>query len=198
MLGDPARRVSTKREPSLLSGIAVCGKCGAMMRTHRPRQLFRYRCVRSDSYPTACSGVSIDAAELERLVVEELFAVVEGHRLRPIEPAESGNDVLDVLRAQIDETNRQLTTAEIRFEDWQTAIPVLRAQLDAAEQQTQRAARDQSMLTLLSSGELRDTWDAFDVTTRRALLRQVFSAVHVQRAEYRGQIDGRVTFAQAS
>jgi DNA invertase Pin-like site-specific DNA recombinase len=192
VLADPKRRTSTKREPSLLSGIARCGQCGAVLRTHKPRELYRYRCVKSDSYPHACSGVSIDAAELERHVVGELFAAVDGRTLHPVEPAETGDDVVDMLRDQIDETNRQLTAGEIAFADWQTAIPVLRSQLDAAEQATRRSTRDHSMLTLLSSGALSDTWESFDVETRRGMIRQVFGGVIVNRAEHRGQVDGRV------
>lgn len=85
IFADPARRRTTPARPTLLGGIAHCGKCGAGLTitgTHSPiGNTLRYVCQNDPSRPER-GGLSINASHLDDYVTERVL-----RRLARPEPA---------------------------------------------------------------------------------------------------------------
>lgn len=199
VLSNPERRTSTNRTPSLLSGIVLCARCGARMRPHYPRGKQRYRCVRSDQYPDACQGMSIEGAGLEHYVEAELLSYVEGVKL-PAASVDRGGDDVAELREALDDLAAGYGAGELSLSEWQAARLPLNERIAAAESMQARE-RSAAVTAMLTDTDLRTRWEAdeFTIEAKRAMLRQAFDAVKVSPANGRlREIASRVTIVPAA
>ena len=111
ILADPARRRTVPAVPSLLGGIARCGRCGAglVVTGHKntgAARTRRYVCRKDPARPER-GGLSIDVARLEQLVADRLL-----ERLAALRPRDIAGDVRgSVARlAMLAHRRRQITS----------------------------------------------------------------------------------------
>ncbi len=198
-LEDPARlTVSNPRGPAprhLLSGIALCGECGARVKaaTNLTRMPRAY-CCRAEG----CMRVTVTADRVDERVEAVLMALFErpafqsalarAHERREatataepdvgslIAEKESELDIVEKLREVGEMTLRAYVAETKRIED---AIEHLR---------TRRAAGVSSAAVrrLLTAATLKDGWKAADLMDRREVVRLLLE-VAIMRATVRGR-----------
>lgn len=166
----------------LLSGMMVCGRCGARMNAAPQRAMRRYRC----RYQDGGCGLGINADGVEGEVVGRLFV-----RLRdPDTPLVIARADTDALVAEIQAADARLTELAGMFggglsdAEWKAAREPVVARLEVA----QRALRD-----IPTEGEritdLEERWSGLAFHIRRAQLRLYVRAVVIAPARYRGKFD---------
>lgn len=112
ILTDTARRRAVPAVPSLLGGIARCGRCGAglVVTSHKNTdgvRTRRYACRKDPARPER-GGLSIDAAQLDGIVVYRLL-----RRLADLRPRDIAGDVRgSVARLAMLAHRRRLITSE--------------------------------------------------------------------------------------
>nr|WP_281721800.1 recombinase family protein [Nitrosomonas nitrosa] len=178
ILADPARRRTTTARPSLLGGIARCGKCGAGLtiagHTSAPgaNPTLRYVCQKDPSHPER-GGLSISAPLLDDEVTRRIL-----HRLgRP--RAASDTSPISVLLEQIVGINQRIALLEEdhvarRITSSERVIGQRAAEgaLQAAHHQL--AAAGAVALRTVPVGDpagLDSWWRRLDVADRRAVIK---------------------------
>ena len=168
---------------NLLSGLLLCGRCGTKMGPYRQANgTLRYRCSRATN-PKACLGLSVNAADAEQHVVDELFASFRKGGTRTLSPVTMRDDdraaeieqELDDLLA-LYEVERKLSARE--YVRMRAAAEGELAQLDAASGER----RNSTLVKVLEGGDIEQQWNAVDsdgepmmtMETKRAMLREAF------------------------
>lgn len=167
VLSDPDRR--HERGPTrLLTGIAVCGSCGATVNGG----------VRRTGAPTyRCSGVRhLDRAgpPVDSYVEAVVLAYLTRERLQAPEGVGDGSDLAtraEGLRARLDEAADLFASGAFTRAQVERSSRALRAELDDVEGRM-ASTRAASVLSSLPSSEdaLAAAWNALDVEGRRAVL----------------------------
>lgn len=177
ILADPARRRTTTARPSLLGGIARCGKCGAGLTiaghtsAAGASPTLRYVCQKDPSRPER-GGLSISAALLDDEVTRRIL-----HRLARPRPASDTSPISGLLE-QIVETNQRIALID---QDSAAGLITPRERLvgqRAAEEALQAAhrqlaARGAIGLRTAPVGDpagLESWWRHLDVADRRAVI----------------------------
>jgi hypothetical protein len=178
ILADPARRRASPARPSLLGGIARCGKCGAGLtitsHTSAPggSPTLRYVCQNDPSRPER-GGLSISASLLDGEVTLRV--------LRRLERPRSASDASSVgaLLTQIVDINARIAQLEQDRAAGLITGAERRAGQQAAEDALHTAHRQLagvgSAVALRNApvsdpAALKAWWDALDVADRRAVL----------------------------
>lgn len=104
ILADPTRRRTTPARPTLLGGIARCGKCGAG-KLSPTGNTQRYTCQKDPSRPER-GGLSINAAHLDDYITERVL-----HRLTRPRPS-SDKESTSALLGRVVEINTRLGQPE--------------------------------------------------------------------------------------
>jgi site-specific DNA recombinase len=181
-LADPARRnASVGREPTLLSGLIACGRCGAALRPKRTSVGLRYRCVSAPGEHDACGGPSILAADAEPFVLDELWATLEGLDAARVEPITISDDVESEragLEAELDELARLYETRQLSLAEYVAFRDATRARLGVVTSVLDVERRESTIVRLVSDGaHVRDVWDELPIDTRRAVIREAFETI---------------------
>jgi site-specific DNA recombinase len=167
----------------LLSGLLHCGKCGAPMRgLPRPRKdgtsTYAYQC-HSRSLG-GCGGVSILGPEVDELVTAALFRQYE--RSRPqAAPVTTWDGEADLERAerQVGELHAAYRSGDLDAADYfamrrEVSDEVKRLRSERAAVLAEHAA------AAAAPDDLREVWDRYSLTEKRAALDAVFVAVEVK------------------
>ncbi|MHA7209605.1 recombinase family protein [Arthrobacter sp. MDT1-65] len=163
----------------LLTGLLVCGNCGAPMqrglagKTRVPN----YRCAKNEG-SQSCGRVSINLSSTENFVTAALFAAFD----RPTQgeddngEAERARYVMESKR--LEERKNALATmfgdGTIDADEWMAASKSVKEQLYALPSPRAKAARQQA-----TGSELAAAWPSMETSTKRALLDQVFVKITV-------------------
>ncbi|MGI9092665.1 MAG: recombinase family protein [Mycobacteriales bacterium] len=190
ILTDPARRTTpgaAGRKHLLSAGLALCGVCGAPMRSGRGKAYNGisgkgiYRCQ-------ASSCVVRGMATLDGYVTQVLCARLARadavELLRRDEPAGAVQARADVatLRARLDVAAAGYADGAISVEQMRTITTRLRPRITAAEKLIPAPApRVQVLDTIIGGDDVRTVWDGLDVSVQRQIL-QVLLRVVVHRA----------------
>jgi site-specific DNA recombinase len=178
IFSDPARRTTTHRgreHRHLLTGIAKCGECGAVMRfsdppSHRAR-VGRYLCEKRSCVGRRWDGVDLLVVEtiLERMEQPEavkLFAEASNHTV-----ADALKEA-DTLRKRLAGFLDQAADGKVSPSSLATIEAKLQPQIDAAEAKA-RAAITSPLVAKLAGPDARATWEMFTVTDRRSVVRSL-------------------------
>lgn len=176
-LRHPARvRVHTRERRWLLSGLALCGRCGAPVRIasagrNKPHARPYYR----------CSGPQVHVSR----VAEHVDALVEGvvvGRLREPDAAvllrrhSSGNDPsalqgeAEAVRQRLDELAAVFAAGEITARQLAQGSESLRARLEELERKIAEAYRGSALEDFAGGADAGEVWDALPLEKRRAVV----------------------------
>lgn len=185
ILADPTRRRTTPARPTLLGGIARCGKCGAGLtitgKLSPTGNTQRYTCQKDPSRPER-GGLSINAAHLDDYVTERVL-----HRLTHPRPS-SDKESTSVLLGRVVEINTLLGQLERdRAERFITSSEhrVARLVAEDALRETERqlvATDDAVALYAAPIGNreaLQAWWHALDVIDRRAVITTLIARLRI-------------------
>jgi site-specific DNA recombinase len=198
---------SPSRRSRLLSGIAVCGECGAPLyvRSSSPTTdknnvrkpgVALYSCS-ARSNGGACPSVTVTAARLEEHV-EALFLAAVGNSevLRPVEH-DSPAIALVEAEAALADVSARLGDPDLN-DDEEGRLDAQRRELRSRVRALRSEATAPPEIELVSTGErFRDVWDAAadDIEARRLLLGDALVSVEVRKGRRgtRGLDAARVT-----
>ncbi|MEW2257252.1 recombinase family protein [Streptomyces sp. NPDC047869] len=208
--GKAGKRRGARQAQSLLTGVIRCGRCeGPMVRSGK-----QYRCLtRSESGPTACQGMYIDAADADEAVTERWQTWVP--TLDPHDPYDvdtlmkiarewyghqdpSRRLRLHEAKAAIEgvvERRNKLDTAyyvtgafpgEEGEQRYKTLKAALDGQLATLRTEVEDLSHDADLTPLLEPEELAEAWSAADLATQRLLLTLTVRKLHAVPAKHRG------------
>lgn len=176
VLGQPGRtKTRPGRQRHLLSYLAACGQCGALLSVRSGHSALRYRCP-----PRDC--VYVDAAWLDELVTiavcdtlaapdaAELFRADGGDAAR--HRAESAR-----LRTQLDEW----AAAAVSPRAYQIKEAQLLPKIDRAERAARAAEIPLALRDLIGADNVRGAWDGLEVAAQRDVIRALMD-VRVAKA----------------
>ena len=181
------RRTSTRY---LLTGVAVCGRCGGPMHGHYRHGRRTYECRAAREGPGGCS-LSIAADPTEAWVRDVVLAAIDRDALARIAAAHAGDDPVVERLAAIDREVDALA------DDYADGLVDRRAYVAATSRLSDRRDRLSARLTAAAAPRLvrglPDTpdaltavWDARSIPWRRSLLRLLVDRVEVAPAPVRG------------
>ena len=184
-----------RRLTYLLSGVLVCGRCGALLTHTTGRVTPYYRCHYGPGAP-GCGRSSISAEPLERDITAALFAYVDTAdlaKLAQATPGDTAGDIsreLDEIEAEARETSDLAARGEIRPADFarysatvdgrQRALRARLARLSGNDTLTPYAGRP---------GALAAVWDRLSMAQRRALILAALGRLVVEPATRGGHYD---------
>lgn len=185
ILADPTRRRTTPARPTLLGGIARCGKCGAGLtitgKLSPTGNTQRYTCQKDPSRPER-GGLSINAAHLDDYVTERVL-----HRLANPRPSSDKESTMALL-GRVVEINTRLGQLEQDRDDrfiTRFEYRVARSVAEEALRETERqlvATGDAVALYAAPIGNreaLQAWWHALDVTDRRAVITTLITRLRI-------------------
>ncbi|WP_281689573.1 recombinase family protein [Pseudonocardia thermophila] len=172
ILTDPSRRTGPPAARRLLSGVAICGKCGARMvsgTTYHGRPT--YRCETKahvsrtappiDEYVQECVVERLSRPDAAELLAEDDQPARDVPALR--ERAQALRARLDALAVEF--ADGELTAAQLR-----TATARVRENLAAVERELAEAGRTSALAPLVAAEDVAAVWKRLDVGRRRTVI----------------------------
>ena len=173
ILKDPSRRSANRGGPALLTGIALCGVCGAPV----------HRGGSGRGYPTYRCGAtwahfSHKAHPIEQYItalVLAWFAHPDAQaRLARAEPADTGELLLRraTLESRVREAKAEFSgDGVVTPEDLRDILRTLRGQISGIDMQLAKAARSSLLVPLIGTADLREAWEGeMTLSQRRAVI----------------------------
>lgn len=196
-----ALRGSSKRRDAkeyLLRGLARCATCGVVMRgstTHKDGRAYRsYACRRHHAWGSCAAPASVNADEIEALVVERfrrefIDAEVIGHQsTEALDAAIAERDAIETearIALNSDETAAMMRTLGA---DWYTEHVATWTKRVQDARDREHAARNEALGAELPA-DLSDMWETLPVDERRGYLSDAFDLVAIARGS--GPVAGR-------
>jgi DNA invertase Pin-like site-specific DNA recombinase len=168
----------------LLTGLLVCARCGQPLWAGMNNGKATYACVRRAGRP-GCF-LSIEAAQLEGLVVDAVLRLFDGARI-PL-PSPSGGTMEDAaaLEAERDELAAMFAAGDVSMGEWKVLRAAVQARLDRAlaafASDTVEASRAEVVRRYRKRGALRRAWPSLNASDRRLVLASVVDAVMISPA----------------
>jgi site-specific DNA recombinase len=192
LFADPSRRTHVVgRKIHLLSGIAVCGKCGHPMyiRPGAADRAVSYRCA-TDPGRGACGGVSVNAEVLEEFVTGAVLDALESPRVQ--QAVRAGDDTGAPRRAELlteignaqqrrEEARRDYAEGTIDKEDWLDIRQRTEARITKARQEYDRLNGQATVFADIPAADMvRDAWDgSWNTDRKRAAIKAVLRKVTI-------------------
>jgi DNA invertase Pin-like site-specific DNA recombinase len=193
MFADPARRKHIVRSQAhLLSGIAVCPKCGRGLhyRNYEGKSSWRKR---SDAYacvagPYGCGRTAIKAALLEEYVTGAVLDALESPRVQEAlrdgeldEHAQRRAELLAGIGRNQEtraDARRDLADGIIDRADWLDIRHRTEDNISKARREYDRLSGSATVMSDIPASErVRDAWESWNVDRRRAAIRAVLHRV---------------------
>jgi len=204
LFADPNRsKVKGGERRYLLTGLLVCGACGARL-VARPRDDKRrcYVCASGPSF-TGCGKIRVLSEPLEELVVEavlerldtpELCQFIETNQ-RPTTDSDADLEALRVLDGRMSELAAMWAAGELDRTSWAAARDRLTADRERIQQQLRTTVPTSLDVYSATDGTLRRRWPKLDRDAQRSIIAAVIDSVTVGPAvRGRNYFDpGRVT-----
>jgi hypothetical protein len=198
-LKDPSRlTVSNPRGPAprhLLSGIALCGECGARMKaaTNMSRIPRAYTCRTEGCMKVTASADRVD--ERVEAVLMALFerrdfqgALADAHRRRET-AATRGPDVASLIadrEAELDAVEKLRETGELTLRAYAAETKRIEQAIKRLRGQQAAAVSSPALRRLLMPATLQEGWDKADLMDRREVVRLLLD-VTIKRSRVRGR-----------
>lgn len=176
VLSRPGRTVTRPgRQVHLLSYLAACGVCGALLSARSGHSALRYRCP-----PRDC--VYVDAAWLDELVAIAVCDALTAPDAAELFRADSGDAARHraeaaALRRQLDEW----AAASVAPRAYQIKEDQLLPKIERAERAARAAEIPLVLRDLIGAEDVRAAWDGLEVAARRDVIRALMD-VSVARA----------------
>ena len=190
LFADPARRKYVVRAPAhLMSGIAICPKCGSGLhyRRHAQRRADSYACVKG---PAGCGGTALKAELLEEYVTGAVLDALESPRVQEAlragedQHAPRRADLLEQIRSaqdRRDEARRDYSDRVIDRADWLDIRQRTEDDISAARREYDRLTGSSTVMSDIAPSErVRDAWESWSTDRRRAAIRAVLHRVIIK------------------
>ena len=185
------RRHVVGRKRHLLSGIAVCGKCGhpLYIRVDKARTNYAYACVITPG-GGGCGGIRIVAEMLEEYVTGAVLDALESPRVQ--EAARAGEDSdaprRVALLAQITdaeekraEARRDWVEGAIEKADWMDIKQRTDEKITKARREYDRLAGAATVFgDIPPANGVRDAWESWNTDRRRAAIKAVLHRIVIK------------------
>ena len=182
----------------LLTGFAICGRCGGRLATKaKASGVRRYICTTDGGRVNNCGRLARAAEPVEALVAESLFAALDGVDLKKHMAQPKGADA-DVLAEGIHADEAALEQLfrghfvddEITRSAFYSTRDALTARIEANRSAMAKSNGKGMLNTIAGAGEaVREQWGTRDLDWRRAVLGAVIDQVEISPA-----VKGRVAF----
>jgi site-specific DNA recombinase len=164
----------------LLTGLAVCGRCGTKL-SARPRG-DQTRCYVCPGVPEpGCGKIRILAGPLEDLIRDAVIEALDSPKLSDAlsntKSVAAGE--LEALRTQEDELARMWARREITKDAWQSARDELAKQLDEVRGELDGEARHRVTADVVAAGPLAGRWADLGFDQKRLILETVIDTITV-------------------
>jgi hypothetical protein len=166
----------------LLSGLAVCGPCGARL-VARPANSRRSMSCSSDPRHGGCGRLRVVAEPLENLISEALLQAVEGGALAALLDAGQSDHVVGVrdelaaIEAKLELLAQHWAASAITDVEWKAARDPLAERRDSLLAQLEELHRRRHLEGI--PDPLREAWPEFRFDQRRAIVEAVIDQVVV-------------------
>ncbi|WP_422390126.1 recombinase family protein [Arthrobacter sp. N1] len=163
----------------LLTGLLVCGNCGAPMQRGLAgaQRVPNYRCAKNEG-SQSCGRISISLRSTEEFVAAALFAAFDRPSQDEDDPGEAERTHYVAESKRLEERKIKLAImygeGTIDVEEWMAASKSIKEQLQALPSPRAKAKRRRA-----TGSELAAAWPTMETSTRRALLDQVFVKITV-------------------
>lgn len=192
LLSDPQRRVSRRQPLTLLTGVLVCGRCGAPMSSAIDRRTGRrkYNCVAQPGL-SRCGGVSVVETPVDAMVSAAVVAVLRGtheseHQVATPSAVATAQRELDQATRALEELSREWAAGALTTTERGAARPVLIARVKAAEAVLIATGARATRVRGLPYGDRADEWwQAANLADRRTVVRALIESVTVLPAARR-------------
>lgn len=166
VLSDPARGGRHGKPPRLLTGLLVCGKCGARLVANRRRGVTSYACQRVTYGERGCRSLSIQAEPVDEIVTAALLAYAE--TIERLDESDAGavaaSDELAEIEIERAEIGRLLVTPNRDERISATVAAAAERGLDERQRAADAALRSAASTIRLAAlsglqGALSESWD---------------------------------------
>jgi DNA invertase Pin-like site-specific DNA recombinase len=194
-----SRFTTFQRRRTLLSGVLVCGLCGALLMHGRTRGTVTYRCKRGPG-SAGCGRIQIAAEPLERDVTEALLTYLDTVDLARLAGDAGSTEAATVTRELGDldrearETADLASAGKIRPADFARYSSGIEGRRRALRQRLARMSSSAALEPYAGKvGALRAAWSSLGDDQCRSLIAAAFGRLTVSTAVRYGYDLGRVT-----
>jgi site-specific DNA recombinase len=162
----------------LLSGFAVCGKCGARMTAHPAAGVRRYFCLTSRG---GCNRVGIGAEPTEGIVSEAVMQLLDEAKLpQAVDENDDASAQVAALTDRLHELADTYAEGEISKAEWLRARQGIEDRLAKAKAASLRVVRDRAADRWIGVGaKLRKAWPGMTLDGQRAVIAAVLDRVTI-------------------
>ena len=180
VLGDPSRRTQAGTQPAhLLSGIAVCGVCGAPLRALVNRGRPSYQC--REGFCVTRGRDEMDAY-VTGLVLARL-----GRRdaRKALTPPERGASLVDQQVAELRERQaavlRLVARGHMPESEAEAIVDEVRVQIERVQAQASAGLDTEVLRPLVTAADPEAAWEALTLGQRRRVVQVLFSRIALDR-----------------
>jgi site-specific DNA recombinase len=179
------RKAGRPRTSYLLSDLVRCGRCGEAMSTTSGGGVRRYACHRrpasAERPARGCGRCSVLVENADALIAEAVLSVLDGTVARAEAPDDSpAFDELRRIARKREDLAAAWAAGSLDDDSWRAA----RAALDVTERHVSASLSRRGPLV---SGDVRAEWKRRPLAWRRALVRTVVRAIHIDPAKTPGR-----------
>ncbi len=188
------RKKQTRTSKSLLSGLIICGVCGAKMRYQKwSGGKYKIYCYSQDkskphlSKGSVCDNIRVDADELEKIVLEDIFSL----KYEEKNGRSDETDILDVLEKTKISIKKKLSRlyelySEADDDVLKDEINRRKRELSEIEEKIRseketrsvsRASREQ----LKKLGAIAGVWDTMTLEEKQSVLREIIEKIVITK-----------------
>jgi site-specific DNA recombinase len=180
ILENPSRRTAVNRDQKLLTGIALCGRCGETLNHKWDQKGPRYFCRH-------CHGTLVASNHLDDLIVAMTLKAVDGPELRQavrLEQEADGTagkiDAIAALEADLEHLAHELGEGTLTMVEWKAARAGIERRLSQLRADLDREQTDSTLATwIVEEGSLGAAWDDLSHGQRRKIINAVFESITV-------------------
>lgn len=171
----------------LLSGVLVCGRCGARMSGSKDGTTRRYGCAHQPGLDR-CGRCTVVAEPVEFLIEEAVFTGLTGTRLRrggkaAHQPPAVAVDELEDARRRLSDLAGEYAAGGITRAEWATAREVAIRRVESAQESLSLPRREAVLAGIPTQRrQVEEWWTVASLDRRRAVVKALIERVVVQPA----------------
>lgn len=183
VLTQPSRRTAGTVAQKLLTGLAICGKCGETLNHKWDAKGPRYFCRH-------CHGILVASDHLEELVVAAVLEAVDRPELREAvrreQEADGTADKVDqiaTLEDDLADLANELGEGRLTMAEWKVARAGIERRLGHLRSELEREQDESALASWVGrGGALREAWEDLSHGQRRAIISAVFESLTIAPA----------------